>query len=119
MARAQRQGSEVSVALFDVDGFSALNEKSGSRAGDHAGVDPTFAPAAGSNGVRAPPPVGTTWIVPVSNVPWLKAICVPSGLKDGPESKLPAWLSPSSVTRCTPVPSARTVSMCVDPPASM
>ena len=34
VARAQRQGSEVSVALFDVDGFSALNEKSGSRTGD-------------------------------------------------------------------------------------
>ena len=34
VARAQRQGSEVSVALFDVDGFSTLNEKSGSRAGD-------------------------------------------------------------------------------------
>ena len=34
VARAQRQGSEVSVALFDVDGFSTLNEKPGSRAGD-------------------------------------------------------------------------------------
>jgi diguanylate cyclase (GGDEF)-like protein len=34
VARAQRQGSEVSVALFDVDGFSTLNEKLGSRAGD-------------------------------------------------------------------------------------
>ena len=34
MARAQRQGSEVSVAMFDVDGFTALNEASGSRAGD-------------------------------------------------------------------------------------
>ena len=34
VARAQRQGSEVSVAMFDVDGFTALNEASGSRAGD-------------------------------------------------------------------------------------
>ena len=35
VARAQRQGTEVSVALFDVDGFRELNEASGSRAGDH------------------------------------------------------------------------------------
>ena len=34
VARAQRQGTEVSVALFDVDAFRALNEASGSRAGD-------------------------------------------------------------------------------------
>lgn len=34
VARAQRQGSEVSVALFDVDGFTALNLSAGSRAGD-------------------------------------------------------------------------------------
>ncbi|HEY6571568.1 MAG TPA: GGDEF domain-containing protein [Candidatus Limnocylindrales bacterium] len=34
VARAQRQGSEVSVAMFDVDGFTSLNEASGSRAGD-------------------------------------------------------------------------------------
>jgi diguanylate cyclase (GGDEF)-like protein len=34
VARAQRQGSEVSVAVFDVDGFRELNEASGSRAGD-------------------------------------------------------------------------------------
>jgi diguanylate cyclase (GGDEF)-like protein len=34
VARAQRQGSEVSVALFDVDGFTALNLDAGSRAGD-------------------------------------------------------------------------------------
>jgi len=35
VARAQRQGTEVSVALFDVDGFRELNAASGSRAGDH------------------------------------------------------------------------------------
>ena len=35
VARAQRQGSEISVALFDVDGFRELNAASGSRAGDH------------------------------------------------------------------------------------
>ena len=35
VARAQRQGSEISVALFDVDGFRDLNAASGSRAGDH------------------------------------------------------------------------------------
>jgi diguanylate cyclase (GGDEF)-like protein len=34
VARAQRQGTEVSVALFDVDGFRELNAASGSRAGD-------------------------------------------------------------------------------------
>lgn len=34
VARAQRQGSEVSVALFDVDAFRDLNEAAGSRAGD-------------------------------------------------------------------------------------
>lgn len=32
--RAQRQGSEVSVALFDIDGFTELNRAAGSRAGD-------------------------------------------------------------------------------------
>ena len=35
VARAQRQGTEVSVALFDVDAFRELNEAVGSRAGDH------------------------------------------------------------------------------------
>jgi len=35
VARAQRHGTEVSVALFDVDAFRALNEASGARAGDH------------------------------------------------------------------------------------
>ena len=35
IARAQRQGTEVSVALFDVDAFRELNAASGSRAGDH------------------------------------------------------------------------------------
>ena len=34
VARAQRQGAEVSVALFDVDGFRELNAAAGSRAGD-------------------------------------------------------------------------------------
>jgi diguanylate cyclase (GGDEF)-like protein len=34
VARAQRQGSDVSVAVFDVDGFSRLNDEAGSRAGD-------------------------------------------------------------------------------------
>jgi diguanylate cyclase (GGDEF)-like protein len=34
VARAQRQASEVSVAVFDIDGFTALNAASGSRAGD-------------------------------------------------------------------------------------
>ncbi|MEO5964112.1 MAG: GGDEF domain-containing protein [Candidatus Limnocylindrales bacterium] len=36
VARAQRQKSEVSVALFDVDGFKALNDAAGARAGDRA-----------------------------------------------------------------------------------
>ncbi len=36
LARAQRQGTEVSVAIIDVDGFRALNERAGSRAGDVA-----------------------------------------------------------------------------------
>ena len=35
VARAQRQNTEVSVALFDVDAFRELNLASGSRAGDH------------------------------------------------------------------------------------
>ncbi|MEI7744683.1 MAG: GGDEF domain-containing protein, partial [Chloroflexota bacterium] len=35
VARAARQGSEVSVAVFDVDGFRELNATAGSRAGDH------------------------------------------------------------------------------------
>ena len=35
VARAQRQGTEVSVALFDVDAFRDLNAESGARAGDH------------------------------------------------------------------------------------
>jgi diguanylate cyclase (GGDEF)-like protein len=34
VARAQRQGSEVSIAMFDVDGFTELNQAAGSRAGD-------------------------------------------------------------------------------------
>lgn len=34
VARAQRQGSEVSVAVFDVDDFRRLNADAGSRAGD-------------------------------------------------------------------------------------
>jgi diguanylate cyclase (GGDEF)-like protein len=34
VARAQRQASEVSVAVFDVDGFTAVNQAAGSRAGD-------------------------------------------------------------------------------------
>lgn len=34
LARAGRQGSEVSVALFDVDGFAATNEAGGREAGD-------------------------------------------------------------------------------------
>ena len=34
VARAQRQGSEVSVALFDVDDFRTLNDAAGARAGD-------------------------------------------------------------------------------------
>jgi diguanylate cyclase (GGDEF)-like protein len=35
VARAQRQGTEISVAVFDVDSFRELNAASGSRAGDH------------------------------------------------------------------------------------
>jgi diguanylate cyclase (GGDEF)-like protein len=34
LARAGRQGSEVSVAIFDVDGFGAVNETAGRDAGD-------------------------------------------------------------------------------------
>ena len=34
VARAQRQGSDVSVAVFDVDDFKQLNADAGSRAGD-------------------------------------------------------------------------------------
>ena len=34
LARAGRQGSEVSVALFDVDGFGAVNAAAGREAGD-------------------------------------------------------------------------------------
>lgn len=34
VARAGRQGSEVSVAVFDVDGFAAANAAAGTRAGD-------------------------------------------------------------------------------------
>ncbi len=34
VARAQRQGSDISVAVFDVDDFKRLNEGAGSRAGD-------------------------------------------------------------------------------------
>src|SRR3972149_6173757 len=33
VARAGRQGSEVSVAVFDVDGFAAANAAAGTRAG--------------------------------------------------------------------------------------
>ena len=36
VARAQRQQSEVSVALFDIDGFTQLNDTAGARAGDKA-----------------------------------------------------------------------------------
>ena len=36
VARAQRQQSEVSVALFDIDGFTQLNDAAGARAGDKA-----------------------------------------------------------------------------------
>jgi diguanylate cyclase (GGDEF)-like protein len=36
LARASRQGSEVSVALFDIDGFAALNEQHGRPTGDAA-----------------------------------------------------------------------------------
>ncbi len=35
VARAERQGGEVSVAVFDVDNFRELNAASGARAGDH------------------------------------------------------------------------------------
>jgi diguanylate cyclase (GGDEF)-like protein len=34
LARAARQGSQVSLALFDVDGFVELNERAGHEAGD-------------------------------------------------------------------------------------
>lgn len=34
VARASRQGGEVSVAMFDVDGFGATNERKGSSVGD-------------------------------------------------------------------------------------
>lgn len=34
LARAKRQGTEVSVALFDVDGFTALNRTAGHKTGD-------------------------------------------------------------------------------------
>ncbi|HYM83367.1 MAG TPA: GGDEF domain-containing protein, partial [Candidatus Dormibacteraeota bacterium] len=34
LARAGRQGGDVSVAVFDVDGFEALNEGGGRAAGD-------------------------------------------------------------------------------------
>jgi diguanylate cyclase (GGDEF)-like protein len=34
LARAQRQGTEVSVALFDIDGFRDLNAEAGGLAGD-------------------------------------------------------------------------------------
>jgi len=34
VARAQRQGSDVSIAIFDVDDFKRLNTEAGSRAGD-------------------------------------------------------------------------------------
>jgi diguanylate cyclase (GGDEF)-like protein len=36
LARAGRQGGEVSVAIFDVDGFAGLNEREGRAAGDDA-----------------------------------------------------------------------------------
>jgi diguanylate cyclase (GGDEF)-like protein len=36
VARAVRQESEVSVAVFDIDDFTALNEAAGARAGDRA-----------------------------------------------------------------------------------
>ena len=36
VARAQRQGSEISLAIFDVDDFKRLNSEAGSRAGDLA-----------------------------------------------------------------------------------
>jgi diguanylate cyclase (GGDEF)-like protein len=34
VARAERQGGEISVAVFDVDGFRELNATAGARAGD-------------------------------------------------------------------------------------
>jgi diguanylate cyclase (GGDEF)-like protein len=34
LARAQRQGSEVSIALFDIDGFTTLNRTAGHKTGD-------------------------------------------------------------------------------------
>ncbi len=34
VARAQRQGSDISLAVFDVDDFKGLNDDAGSRAGD-------------------------------------------------------------------------------------
>ena len=34
LARAARQGGEVSVAVFDIDGFMATNERAGHEAGD-------------------------------------------------------------------------------------
>jgi diguanylate cyclase (GGDEF)-like protein len=36
VARASRQGSEVSVAVFDIDGFGAYNARAGRAAGDDA-----------------------------------------------------------------------------------
>jgi diguanylate cyclase (GGDEF)-like protein len=36
VARASRQGGEVSVAVFDIDGFAELNDRSGRPAGDDA-----------------------------------------------------------------------------------
>jgi diguanylate cyclase (GGDEF)-like protein len=35
LARAHRQGNEVSVAVVDVDGFRGINDAAGARAGDH------------------------------------------------------------------------------------
>ncbi|HYO42273.1 MAG TPA: GGDEF domain-containing protein [Candidatus Limnocylindrales bacterium] len=35
VARAQRQGTEVSLVLFDVDAFRELNAEAGARAGNH------------------------------------------------------------------------------------
>ena len=34
LARAERQGSEISIAVFDVDGLGAINERLGHAAGD-------------------------------------------------------------------------------------